>query len=355
MEERKKTRPVKVGNVIVGGGFPVSVQTMWKKPLKEGGLPSIVDTLMRLSRMGCDIVRFAVPDEDSAELLGALSRMTDIPLVADIHFDHRLALRCLDFPVAKIRINPGNIGDDRKVREVISKAAGQGAALRIGVNEGSLPKALEKEKDAARAMIKAAEMEMETLSRLDFKDVVFSLKSSDIATMVIANSLFSKAYDFPLHIGVTEAGPLVTGTVKNAIGISELLKLGIGDTLRVSLTADPENEVLAGNEILRVLGRRNRGVSLVSCPRCGRASFDSEKFLESVSDFIHSIRTPLTIAIMGCIVNGPGEAKKADIGITGAGKYAIIFKNGEILKKVPYIEAVEEFKSEVLKLCAERG
>jgi len=355
MEERKKTRAVKVGSLIIGGGFPVSVQTMWKKPLAKDEIASTADSLERLSRMGCDLMRFAVPDEETAELLGALSRRTAMPLVADIHFDHRLALRCLDFPVAKIRINPGNIGDERKVREVVAKAAGQGAALRIGVNEGSLPKGLENESDTALAMVKAAEMEMDSLARLDFKDVVFSLKSSRVDTMVRANSLFSKAYDFALHIGVTEAGPLIPGIVKNAIGISELLRQGIGDTLRVSLTSSPDDEVLAGNEILRAVGCRNLGINIISCPRCGRTSFNVEKFLEDVSEFIQSIRIPLTIAVMGCVVNGPGEAKKADIGITGAGKNAIIFRNGEIIKKVPYSDAVNEFRSEVLRLCEQRS
>ncbi len=351
METRKKTRSVKVGSLIIGGGFPVSVQTMWKEPLSEGALQKTADGLERLSRMGCDLVRFAVPDMASAELLGKLSRMTRVPLVADIHFDHRLALRCMDFPIAKIRINPGNIGDQGKVREVAAKAAGQGIALRVGVNHGSLPASLEREADAARAMVRAAEMEMGMLDALNFKDVVFSLKSSDISIMTAANEMFAQSHDFPLHIGVTEAGPLIEGTVRNAIGISGLLDKGIGDTLRVSLTSDPENEVIAGNAILKAVGRRDAGVVIISCPRCARTEFDSYKFLEDVSRFIREIRTSLTIAVMGCVVNGPGEARKADIGITGAGKYAILFRHGEIVKKVPYADAAREFKQEVLKLC----
>jgi (E)-4-hydroxy-3-methylbut-2-enyl-diphosphate synthase len=351
MEVRKKTRPVKAGRLIIGGGFPVSVQTMWKMPLEKDGLSSVAESLERLSLKGCDIVRFAVPDLDAAELLGRLSRMTEIPLVADIHFDYRLALKCLDFPIAKIRINPGNIGDSGKVREVVSKAAGQGVALRVGVNEGSLPKSLENEKDAASAMLKAAEMEMEPLASLGFTNAVFSLKSSDVAVTVRANRLFSDAYDFPLHIGVTEAGPLIQGIVKNTVGITELLKLGIGDTVRVSLTGSSDDEVLAGNEILRNASLRDRGINLISCPKCGRTSFEVKEFLDNVSEFIQTIQKPLTIAVMGCVVNGPNEAKRADIGITGAGQSAIIFKHGKIVKKVPYPDAVNVFMDEVKNLC----
>jgi (E)-4-hydroxy-3-methylbut-2-enyl-diphosphate synthase len=349
--QKRKTRAVKVGRVIVGGGFPVSVQTMWKKALSPADLPSVVSELERLSRLGCDIVRFAVPDAAAAELLGRLSRSTEMPLVADIHFDYRLALRCLDFSIAKIRINPGNIGEEWKVREMVEKAIGQGIPLRIGVNAGSLPRSLESEKDVALAMLKAAELEMEVIERLGFRDAVFSLKSSDVETTLRANALFSKTCDYPLHIGVTEAGPLIAGIVKNTLGITGLLQQGIGDTIRVSLTSPSEDEVLTGLEILRSVKLRKAGVQIISCPRCGRSSFDVQGFLEDVSEFIYSIQKPLTIAVMGCVVNGPGEAKKADIGITGAGKYAILFRHGEMVRKVPYKDAVMAFKEEVQRLC----
>jgi (E)-4-hydroxy-3-methylbut-2-enyl-diphosphate synthase len=351
--DNTRTRAVKVGRVIIGGGFPVSVQTMWKDPLKESELSEVLSGLELLSTIGCDIVRFAVPDTDAAELLGRLSRLAPLPLVADIHFDYRLALRCLDFPIAKLRLNPGNIGEGWKVKEVIEKARGQGIPIRIGVNAGSLPRGLESEIDEAIAMKKAAEMEIDILEKMNFHDVVFSLKSSDVETTERANALFSESFDYPLHIGITEAGPLIPGLVKNTLGISHLLRSGIGDTIRVSLSSSSRDEVLAGQEILKASGFRERGVTLVSCPKCGRTSFNVQGFLEDVSYFIQSLKKPLVIAVMGCTVNGPGEARKADLGITGAGGFALIFRKGEVLRKIPYSEASNAFKKEVLELCKE--
>ncbi len=347
---RRPTRAVKAGALIIGGGFPVSVQTMWKSALDPRALPLAAEELSRLSAAGCDLVRFAVPDMQAAETLGKLAGLSPLPLAADIHFDHSLALRCMDFPVAKVRINPGNIGEEWKVREVVAKAADAGTCLRVGVNAGSLPRLLEGEADQAAAMVKAAEMEMEVLDRLGFGQVVFSLKSSDPLVTIEANRAFSQRYDFPLHVGVTEAGPLVGGIVKSALGIGTLLREGIGDTIRVSLSAPCAAEVEAGQEILRATGAGHAGVNLVSCPRCGRSSFDVQKFLDGVSHFIRTVRKPLTIAVMGCVVNGPGEARKADIGITGAGKMAIIFKGGQIVRRVPYEAAEAAFREEVEKL-----
>ncbi len=287
---------------------------------------------------------------EAAETLGMLCGLSSLPLAADIHFDHRLALRCMDFPIAKVRINPGNIGEDWKVREVVAKAMDSGVCLRVGVNAGSLPPQLEAERDQAAAMVKAAEVEMESLDRLGFHDAVFSLKSSDPLTTIEANRAFSKRWDYPLHLGVTEAGPLVGGIVKSTIAVGTLLGEGIGDTIRVSLSAPCPSEVEAGTEILRATNLRSDGVNVISCPRCGRSSFDVEKFVEGVTDFIRRIRKPLTVAIMGCVVNGPGEAKKADIGITGAGKMAILFKGGEVLRRVPFEAAEAAFREEVEKL-----
>ncbi len=353
MAEKRKTRAVKVGGLIIGGDFPVSVQTMWKKSLSDRELPEVDSSLKRLSSMGCDLVRFAVPDSDAAELLGRLSRTATIPLVADIHFDYRLALRCMDFPIAKIRINPGNIGESWKVKEVAEKAAGNGIPIRIGVNAGSLPSNLRAERDIAAAMVLAAESELNLFEKIGFQNIIFSLKSSDVEEMVKANTLFAKRFDYPLHIGVTEAGPLIPGLIKNTLGVTSLLMNGIGDTVRVSLTSSSEDEVKSGVEMLRVLKLRKTGIQIIACPQCGRSSFNVKGFLEDVSDFIQSIKNPLTIAVMGCPVNGPGEAKKADLGITGAGKYALIFTNGSVFKKVPYGEAIDAFKQEVRKKCAE--
>lgn len=328
----------------------MSVQTMWKLPLDPDALQETAAGLRELDRTGCDLVRFAVPDLASAEALGRLAAESPLPLAADIHFDHRLALRCLDFPVAKIRINPGNIGEEWKVREVVAKARDAGVCLRIGVNAGSLPKHLGAETDVAAAMVKAAEEELAVMAQLDFTEIVVSLKSSDVEQTIEANRLFASRHDYPLHIGVTEAGPLIPGLVKSALGIGGLLKEGIGDTVRVSLSASPIQEVVAGLEILRATSVRKMGAEIISCPKCGRSSFDVQAFLEEVSHFIQGIKKPLTIAVMGCVVNGPGEAKKADIGITGAGKMAIIFKEGRPLRTVPFEKAAAAFREEVEKL-----
>jgi (E)-4-hydroxy-3-methylbut-2-enyl-diphosphate synthase len=350
---RRKTRAVKAGNVMIGGGFPLSVQTMWKEPLSRDALPGIREGMQTLQRQGCDIVRFAVPDLESADILGELSRSSPLPVVADVHFDYRIALRCMDYPVAKIRINPGTIGEEWKVREVIAKARDAGVSIRVGINAGSLPHGLEGEKDVPRAMMEAAEAELDLLERLDFHSAVFSLKSSDVDETIRANVSFSEKYDYPLHIGVTEAGPLAQGIVKNTIGVSTLLNHGIGDTLRVSLSAAPLQEILAGIEILRTLKQRDGGVSIISCPTCGRTTFDVKVFLEQVSNIIHNDGKALVVAIMGCPVNGPGEARNADLGITGSGNMALIFKKGEIVRRVRCEEALAAFTEEYNLACKE--
>jgi (E)-4-hydroxy-3-methylbut-2-enyl-diphosphate synthase len=276
-----------------------------------------------------------------------------MPLSADIHFDYRIALRCLDHPIAKIRLNPGNIGEPWKVEEVVRKARDAGVGLRIGVNAGSLPRELAGRPDQAAAMVEAAEGELGILEKLGFRDVVFSLKSSNVETTIEANLLFSRLHDHPVHLGVTEAGPLVPGIVKNSIGIATLLRQGVGDTIRVSLSASAAEEVWAGNEILRTLGLRSLGVNIVSCPHCGRSSFDVQGFLHDASFLIHHTGKPMTVAVMGCVVNGPSEARHADLGITGAGSMAIIFRHGQTVRQVPFGEAVSAFEEEFAKACAQ--
>lgn len=342
----KKAKAVKVGRLIMGGEFPVSVQTMWKQPLARP-LDGTAREVARLAEYGCDLVRFAVPDMEQAELLGELAGMTEIPLVADIHFDHRLALRCMDFPVAKVRINPGNIGARWKVEEVVRKALDRDVAIRVGVNSGSLPASLRDEPDRAAAMIQAAEGELGTLESLGFRDIVVSLKASDADTTVRANRLFAERFEYPLHLGVTEAGPLIPGIVKSTYALAKLLEDGIGSTIRVSLSDAPEKEVLAGRSILSVLPGGRRGVNIVSCPRCGRASFDTHAFLERAQDWLYRLDRDVTVAVMGCVVNGPGEARHADIGITGAGNTVIIFRKGEIVRRVTPDEAFEAFREEL--------
>jgi (E)-4-hydroxy-3-methylbut-2-enyl-diphosphate synthase len=341
------TRSVKVKNLIIGGGFPVSIQTMWKEPLDPGALEAAQRRIGSLAALGCDILRFAVPDLSAAETLGALAARVDMPLVADIHFDWRIALRCLDFPIAKIRLNPGNIGARWKVEEVVAKAKDRGVPIRIGVNGGSLPEDLREWPDRAAAIVEAAEREVAVFDSLGFSDVLVSMKASDVAETIAVNRAFASRHDLPLHVGVTEAGPLIPGVVKNTAALVPLLREGIGDTMRVSLSADMESEVTAAREILAAAGKGRQGVSIVSCPRCARASFDTHAFSQKWSARLYGLSKPVTVAIMGCVVNGPGEARHADLGITGAGDKVIIFKNGEIARTIRPEEADTVFEEEL--------
>lgn len=343
----RKTRVVKVGNVLVGTGYPCSVQTMWKEPLDPGALPSAALRIEGLAALGCDILRFAVPDITAAEALGELSRMVSIPLVADIHFDWKIALRCLDYPIAKVRINPGNIGAAWKVREVVGKAAGNAVPIRIGVNAGSLPADLRDKTDRATALVEAAEREAAALDALDFRDIIVSMKASSVKETLEANRLFASRNDIPLHIGVTEAGPPVQGSVRSAIALHRLLEEGVGETIRVSLSSDMESELIAGKEIVAQATGIRSGADIVSCPRCGRASFDTHAFTARWASRIYSIREPLTIAVMGCVVNGPGEARHADLGITGAGDKVMIFRKGVVVRTVEPAAADEAFTEEL--------
>jgi (E)-4-hydroxy-3-methylbut-2-enyl-diphosphate synthase len=347
------TRTVKVGKVMVGGDWPVSVQTMWKDPVPLPGSPafeSAVGRIESLSLLGCDILRFAVPDLASAEALGALAARSVLPLVADIHFDWRIALHCMDFPIAKIRVNPGNIGARWKVAEVVAKAKDKGIPIRIGVNAGSLPEDLRDVKDRAVAVVEAAEREVAVFDELGFTDVVVSMKVSDVDATVEANKRFASRHDIPLHLGVTEAGPLIAGVARNTAALVPLLRENIGSTIRVSLSDSCESEVIAGREILACAGKSRKGVSIVSCPRCGRASFDTHAFTTRWANRLYALTADSTIAVMGCVVNGPGEARHADLGITGAGDKVIIFRKGEIVRTVSPEEADTVFEEELKKL-----
>ncbi|MCL2705216.1 MAG: flavodoxin-dependent (E)-4-hydroxy-3-methylbut-2-enyl-diphosphate synthase [Spirochaetaceae bacterium] len=348
MFTNKLTNIVSVGNIKIGGGTPVSIQTMWKKPLEKE--ENIIDQLKSLKSLGCDIIRFAVPDMKSAEILGTVAEISPIPVVADIHFDYKIALKCIDLGIHKIRINPGNIGTEWKVKEVIDKAKDKNIPIRVGINSGSLPVKLRNNKDKVSSMIAAAEEEIEIFEKYNFKNVVFSLKSPDVSTTISVNEMFAKKYSYPLHIGVTEAGPLIDGVVKNSAALLDLLGKDIGSTVRVSLSSTPENEVIAGNSILSEAGKRDNVVNLVSCPKCGRATFDVHEFISKTYDKIKKTGKHLTVSIMGCVVNGPQEAKDADIGITGVGNSIVIFKKGEIIKKTTSENAEEEFLREIEKL-----
>jgi (E)-4-hydroxy-3-methylbut-2-enyl-diphosphate synthase len=353
MDMQKTSLTVKVGKLLVGGGHPCSVQTMWKSPLPrfegEGdpALGAVLDRIAGLEKLGCDILRFAVPDETQADSLGAIASKSPIPIVADIHFDWRLALRCLEYPIAKIRINPGNIGARWKTAEVVAKARERGAALRIGVNAGSLPPDLRDRADQVAACVEAAEREIAEFEALGFDQVLVSMKLNEPSQVESANRIFAARHRYPLHLGVTEAGPLIAGVARNAAALVPLLRDGIGSTLRVSLSDSMESEVIAGREILACAGATPGGVRIVSCPRCGRASFDTHAFLASWSERLYSIDKALEVAVMGCVVNGPGEARHADLGITGAGDEVLIFRKGAIVKRVARAEADQAFGEEL--------
>ncbi|MCR4939993.1 MAG: (E)-4-hydroxy-3-methylbut-2-enyl-diphosphate synthase [Treponemataceae bacterium] len=348
--QNRNTRSVFIGGtgstkkVEIGGDAPVSIQTMWKEGITEvvhdsKALFSIIERIESLSSLGCDIVRFAVPDMESAEALCSIAEHSVLPVVADIHFDYKLALKCLEGNVSKIRINPGNIGCRRNVEKVVSACKEKGVAIRIGVNTGSLPRDLldkvkEKKLTRADALVEAAAREAAVFEELSFDQYVISMKASSVKETVDCNTLFAEKYDIPLHIGVTEAGPLIAGIVKSTLAFSELLKNNIGSTVRVSLSDSPANEVIAAREILRETGKRTGGVRLVSCPRCGRNGFDVHGFTSRWQNKLMALDKNITVAVMGCVVNGPGEGKFADIGITGTGDTIIIFKHGEIVRTI---------------------
>jgi len=357
-----------VDAVFLGGGLPPAIQTMWKDRLSFSDLEgesgeAVIARIEGLRKMGCGLLRFAVPGLNAAEALGSLSSMVSMPLVADIHFDYKIALRCLDFPIAKIRINPGNIGGKDKVKAVVEKAAANSRPIRVGVNAGSLPADIRQRVDSgslesAEALVCAAERETAVFSELGFSDVMVSMKASSVADTIRANRIFAERSDVPLHVGVTEAGPLIAGVVRNTSALVALLGEGIGDTVRVSLSDTMENEVIAGREILETVRElkgagetsRPRGVRIVSCPRCGRSGFDTHAFTALWQNRLYAMDKNITVAIMGCAVNGPEEARHADIGITGAGDKVLIFSKGKIIRTIDAVEADAAFEEELRRL-----
>lgn len=365
-KEFKKPRTVYLGGngnvkrIGIGGNEPVSIQTMWKSDIlniceNDEELTELIKQINELKALGCDILRFAVPDMKSAASLVKIQANTDMPLVADIHFDYRLALECLKGNVAAIRINPGNIGSRDRVEKVVNACSEKGAAIRIGVNTGSLPKDLaekveKNEISRAVALAETAAREAEIFEELKFDQYVVSMKASSVQETIDANEAFATKYDIPLHVGVTEAGPLITGVVKSTMAFTHLLNEGIGNTIRVSLSSSPENEVITGREILHETGKRKGGVTIVSCPRCGREGFDVHGFVNRWQNELLSMNKDITVAVMGCVVNGPGEGKHADIGIAGAGDKAIIFKKGEIIRTISAKDADKIFREELNSL-----
>jgi len=349
--KRRKTRQIKVGKVSVGGSAPISVQSMIMS--KTGDVKSAVAEIHKLEGEGCEIARAAVPDETAARALKEIKKQINIPLVADIHFNHKLALMALSAGVDCLRINPGNIGGDEKVRAVVKEALPRQVPIRIGVNSGSVEEDLLKKFGGPRpeAMVESALRHVRILEDLDFFDIKISLKSSSVMDTVTAYRLLSKKVDYPLHLGVTEAGTLLPGAIKSAMGLGILLAEGIGDTVRVSLTADTAQEVRAGYEILANLGLRQRpGVEVVSCPTCGRLQIDLLSLVGRVEKRLSRIKKPLKVSVLGCIVNGPGEAREADIGIAGGNGKGVIIRKGVIVRTCKEEELEDELMKEVEKI-----
>ena len=346
---RKNTRPVMAGKVQIGGGADISVQSMTNTKTEDHS--ATIDQILRLEEYGCDIVRVAVPDMQAAKTIAKIKVGIHIPLVADIHFDYRLALESMAQGVDKIRLNPGNIGSKDRVTEVVKMAKKRCIPIRIGVNGGSVSRDILRKHGSAtpQALVESAAEHIEILEQLDFHDIVVSLKTSDVPNTISAYELFSARYDYPLHVGITEAGTVYQGTITSAVGIGSILSRGIGDTLRVSLTGDSTQEVKAGIAILKSLGLRNDGVKIVSCPTCGRCNVDLISIADQVEKAFANEKRPLKIAVMGCAVNGPGEAKDADFGVACGKGEGLLFQQGEIVKKVPEHEIV----TELLKISAQ--
>jgi len=352
MKTRNKTKKIRIGNVEVGGNSPITVQSMCNTDTRD--INVTVEQIKRLEDAGCELVRVSVLDNDAPLSLGEIKKQINIPLIADIHFDYRLALESINQGIDALRLNPGNIGNRENIKKVVLAAKEREIPIRIGINAGSLEKEFEgKELKLHKALVKSAMNNVKILEDFDFDLIKISLKASDVPTMIKAYKKIAKKTDYPLHIGVTEAGTYKSGVIKSSIGIGLLLNEGIGDTIRVSLTDDPVEEIYAGIEILKALNLRKQGLNLISCPTCGRCEVKLIDLAKKVEEKYKNIEKPLSIAVMGCHVNGPGEAKSADVGIACAKKDSIIFKKGEKIKKVPFEETLSALDEEVQKLLAE--
>lgn len=348
--ERKITKQIRVGNVLMGGGAPVSVQSMLNVPAED--IQGNVNQAKSLAAAGCQILRVAVPDMNAVRLIDAIKSAVDVPLVADIHFDYRLAVESARAGIDKIRINPGNIGDSDRIKAVADICANKGIPIRIGVNSGSLEKEILARygSPTAQALVASAQYHASLLEQFGFNGIVLSMKSSNVKTMVQAYELASEKCSYPLHLGVTEAGTQNMGIIKSSVGIGSLLLQGIGDTIRVSLTADPVKEVFAGFDILKAVGLKKDAPYLISCPTCGRTKIDLISLAGEVERRLQGCTKPIKVAIMGCVVNGPGEAKEADIGIAGGNGEGLLFKKGEIIRKVPEESLADELIKEIEKM-----
>lgn len=350
MYKREETKKVKIGNISIGHSKNVIIQSMCNT--KTYDVKSTVRQILELEKNGCEMVRVSVPDEKSAKALESIKDKIHIPLVADIHFDYRLAIMAIDRGVDKVRINPGNIGDEDNIRQVVSACKKKRIPIRIGVNSGSLSKKILKKhsgKVTAMGLFESARENIEILEKYNFNDIVVSIKSSDIIKNIDACKMFAKKYRYPLHLGITESGSVMTGSIKSAVGLGTLLYEGIGDTIRVSLTGDPKNEIFAAKKILQSLGIRKTGIDIISCPTCARTNIDLDLIVKNVEEKLSVVRYEnafkdkvYKVAIMGCVVNGPGEAKEADVGLAGGNGEAVLFRKGIPLKKVKEKDAIKE-------------
>lgn len=351
LTHRTNTRPVTVGNIVIGGNDEVVVQSM--TTTKTDDVEATVAEIKQLEEAGCQIVRVACPNMEAAEAIAKIKAQISIPLVVDIHFDYRLALKAIEGGADKIRINPGNIGNRDRVEEVVKAAKAKGIPIRIGVNAGSLERHIIEKYGypTADGMLESALHHIQILEELEFYDIIVSMKASDVNLAIEAYKKAAAAFNYPLHLGITEAGTLFAGTIKSAAGLGAMLHLGLGNTVRISLSADPTEEVKAAREVLKSFGLASNAATLISCPTCGRIEIDLISIANEVEEYIANIHAPIKVAVLGCAVNGPGEAREADIGIAGARGEGLLFRHGEIIRKVPEEIMVEELKKEVDKLA----
>ena len=355
MRERHKTRTVRIGDVAIGGDNPIRIQSMCNT--KTENVEATVAQIRALAAAGCEIIRVAVPNEAAASALKDIRRQIKLPLVADIHFDYRLALAAMENGADKIRINPGNIGEDWKLREVVNAAKERNIPIRVGVNSGSLEKEILKKYGGvtAEGIVESALEKVGRIEELDYENLVISIKSSDVLMCIKAHELLADKTDYPLHIGITEAGTLLRGTVKSAVGLGVILYEGIGDTIRVSLTGDPLEEIKAAREILKSLGLRNGGVEVVSCPTCGRTEIDLIGLANQVEGLVERYSDlDVRVAVMGCVVNGPGEAREADFGVAGGKGAGVLIRKGEVIRTMPESELLPALEAELQRVRAER-
>ncbi len=350
MSYREHTKVVRIGDRLIGGGNPILIQSMTNT--KTENVDATVTQIKQLEAMGCDIIRVAVPTKEAALACADIKKNINIPLVADIHFDYRLAIMSMENGVDKIRINPGNIGDEGKVREVVAEAKKRGIPIRVGVNSGSLEKSLIEKYGhvTAEALVESALKQAEAVERFGYDNIVISIKSSDVMMSVAAHKLIADKCNYPLHVGITEPGSVKAGNIKSAIGIGIILNEGIGDTIRVSLTGDPTEEIYSAKRILKTLGLRKGGVEVVSCPTCGRTQIDLIGLAARVEKLVEDYPLDIKVAVMGCVVNGPGEAREADLGIAGGDGKGVIIKKGEIICTLPEEELLGALKNELDKL-----